>query len=133
MLSLKVVKAVSLLKDIHYGLSVSESRREHGLSSTEVRMLLDKFLSFGLIRLKSGCKCGIKLSSYELCYPLNQISLCDIAVATGGGIELSSIEDSEEIYRSYGLAGRRLGVLNQMACRYLADIHLTDVFLSEQR
>ncbi len=132
MLSLKVIKAVSLLKDIHYGLSVSESRREHGLSLTEVRMLLDKFLSFGLIRLKSGCKCGIKLSSYELCSPLNQISLCDIAVATGGGIELS-VEDSEDIYNHYGLAGRRLGVLNQMACRYLADIHLTDIFLSEQR
>lgn len=132
MLSLEVIKAVSLLKDIHYGLSVARSKREHSLSEADMRRLLEKFLSSGLVRLKPNRIAGMRLCSYELCYPLYQISLCDILVVTGGGIEFS-VEDSEDIYNNYGLAGRRLGVLNQMACHYLSDIHLTDVLLSEQR
>jgi hypothetical protein len=133
MLSLEVIKAVSLLKDIHYGLSVTRSKRSYPLSEVDMSRLLDKFLSSGLIRLKPNLNGrSTNLASYELCYPLYQISLCDILVVTGGGIELS-VEDSEDIYNNYGLAGRRLGVLNQMACRCLSDIHLTDVLLSEQR
>jgi len=132
MLSLEVIKAVSLLKDIHYGISATRSRREHPLSEADMRRLLEKFLSSGLVRLKPNRIPDMRLCSYELCYPLYQISLCDILVVTGGGLELS-VEDNEDIYNNYGLAGRRLGVLNQMACRCLSDIHLTDVLLSEQR
>lgn len=130
MLSLEVVKAVSLLKEINYGLSGTESARRSPLSELDTRRLLGKLHSSGLIRLKPVRNGATGSGSYELCYPIYQISLCDILVATGGGIELS-MENTEDIYNNYGMAGKRLGVLNQMACRYLSEIHLTDVFLSE--
>ncbi|WP_071145230.1 hypothetical protein [Bacteroides ihuae] len=130
MLSLEIVKAVSLLKEINYGLSGTESARKSPLSEFDTRRLLSKLHSSGLIRLKAVKNGALGSSSYELCYPIYQISLCDILVATGGGIELS-VENTEDIYNNYGMAGKRLGVLNQMACRYLSEIHLTDVFLSE--
>ncbi|WP_321332223.1 hypothetical protein [uncultured Bacteroides sp.] len=132
MLSLEVLKAVALIKDIRYGISLSESRRAHLLTDTERRKLLDCFRSAGLVRLKDPAGDVRLPGSYELCYPLHEISLCDIMVATGGGIAFS-MEDTDSIYARYGMAGGRLGVLNQMACRYLSEIRLTDLLTIEPK
>ncbi|WP_321332390.1 hypothetical protein [uncultured Bacteroides sp.] len=130
MLSPEILKAVALIKDIHYGIPLSESRRRHLLSDADRRKLLNRFRSAGMIRLKNEMGDVHLPDSYELCYPLHEISLCDIMVATGGGIAFS-MEDTEEIYNRYGMAGNRLGVLNQMACRYLSEIRLTDLLTAE--
>jgi hypothetical protein len=128
MLSPEVIKAIGILKDINYSLDNAENNALHPLSDVASRCLLEKLCTSGLVRLKADKRTDLALSSYELCHPLDQISLCDILIATGEGFELC-VENEEDIYARYGLAGRRLGVLNQLACHYLSEIHLTEICL----
>ena len=128
MLSSEVIKAIGILKEINYSLDNIENNALHPLSDVASRRLLEKLCTSGLVRLKADKRTDSVLSSYELCHPLDQISLCDILIATGEGLELC-VENEEDIYARYGLVGRRLGVLNQLACHYLSEIHLTDICL----
>nr|WP_320057798.1 hypothetical protein [uncultured Bacteroides sp.] len=128
MLSPEVIKAIEILKDINYSLDNAENNALHPLSDVLSRCLLEKLCTSGLVRLKADKRTELALSSNELCHSLDQISLCDILIATGEGLELC-VENEEDIYARYGLVGRRLGVLNQLACHYLSEIHLTDICL----
>lgn len=130
MLSREVIKAIEILKDINYSLDNTESNALHPLSDVTSRRLLKKLYISGLVRLKADKRTDSELNSYELCHPLNQISLCDIMIVTGEGLELC-VENTEDIYTRYGLVGRRLGILNQLACYYLSEIHLTDICLEK--
>lgn len=125
MLSPVVLKAVALIKSIQHDYSL-ESNCTLNLSDSEVRRLLRRLSMAELIRLKDKDCDASKITSYEVCHSLYEISLCDILVATGGGIELS-IKDTQDIYSRYGLVAPRLDVINHMMCHFLSDIHVTDL------
>lgn len=128
MLSLEVIKAIGILKDINYSLDEAENNTLNSLLDMDTRVLLEKFCKSGLVRLKADNCIGSGLDSYELSQPLNQISLCDILIITGEGFKIT-VENTEDIYASYGAIGRRLEILNQLSCYYLSQIHLTDICL----
>ncbi|MBP1613713.1 MAG: hypothetical protein H6Q13_1161 [Bacteroidetes bacterium] len=130
MLSPEVIRAIEILKGINYSLNDAENKTLRPLLDISSQCLLEKLRKSDLIRLRSGKHDTLILSSYELCHPLDQISLCDILIITGEGFKIS-IENAEDIYTRYGVVGRRLGILNQLACYYLSQIHLTDMCLEK--
>jgi len=130
MLSLEVLKAIGILKDINYSLDHTENNALNPFSDMDSRVLLEKLCTSGIVRLKADKCTDLGLNSYELCHPLDQISLCDILIITGEGLEIS-VENTENIYTCYGVVGRRLEILNQLACYYLSQIHLTDICLKK--
>lgn len=130
MLSPEVLRAIEILKGINYPLNDAENKTLRPLLDISSQCLLEKLRKSDLIRLRSGKHDTLILSSYELCHPLDQISLCDILIITGEGFKIS-IENAEDIYTRYGVVGRRLGILNQLACYYLSQIHLTDMCLEK--
>ena len=130
MLSLEVIKAIGILKDINYSLDEAENNTLNPLLDMDTRVLLEKFCESGLVRLRADNCTDSGLDSYELSQPLNQISLCDILIITGEGFKIT-VENTENIYTCYGVVGRRLEILNQLACYYLSQIHLTDICLKK--
>ena len=131
MFTWEIKEAISLLKEIEYmqgrpirGQSLPEAFR------TKVRKLLDCLCREGLLRVMDGTGCDPLYFRYTLCHPLQKITLCDILRVTGGTIHLS-VGDTKEIYENYGMAGRRLGVMNDMVCHFLSEINLTEIVLPE--
>lgn len=131
MFTWEIKEAISLLKEIEYmqgrpirGQSLPEASR------TKVRKLLDCLCREGLLRVMDRTGCDPLYFRYTLCHPLQEITLCDILRVTGGTIHLS-VGDTKEIYENYGMAGRRLGVMNDMACHFLSEINLTEIVLPE--
>ncbi len=131
MLTREIKETISLLKEIEY---IQDSPvREQSLpaaSRIKVRKLLDCLCREGLLRIIDGTGRDPLYFHYALCYPLREITLCDILRVTGGTIHLS-VDDTKEIYEDYGMAGRRLGVMNDMACHFLSQINLTEIVLPE--
>lgn len=131
MLTREMKNVISLLKEIAY--MQGHPVREQSLpetSRTKVRKLLDCLCREGLLRIMGGTGCDPLYYCYALCYPLQEITLCDLLRVTGGTIHLS-VDDTKEIYEDYGMAGRRLGVMNDMACHFLSQINLTEIILPQ--
>jgi len=131
MLTREIKETIALLKEIAYmqGCPAREQSLPE-VSRTKVRKLLDSLCRAGLLRIMDGTGCDPLYFCYALCHPLREITLCDILRVTGGIIHLS-VDDTKEIYEDYGMAGRRLGVMNDMACHFLSQINLTEIVLPD--
>lgn len=119
MLTQKMIRVITLLKQIDGFPQVL---------CAEDAVLLDDFCRAGLVHRmgdneSTSCR-------YALIKPLRQINLCDVLRIVGGEV-LLSLDDEKEIYECYGSAGRRLGVINYMTCRFLSDINLAEVVLPD--
>ena len=119
MLTQKMIRVISLLKQV----------------SNSCPTLADE----DTVWLESLCRAGLVCHTdenadtpnhYVLAKPLRQISLCEVLRVAGGEVVLS-FDEEKEIYDRYGAAGRRLGVTNYMACRFLSEINLTEVVLPD--
>ncbi len=132
MLTREIKEVISLLKEIAYmqGYPIREQSFPEAFR-TKVRELLECLCREGLLRVMDGIGCDPLYFRYALCYPLQEITLCDILRVTGGVIYLS-VDDTKEIYETYGMAGRRLGVMNDMACYFLSQINLAEITLPQE-
>ena len=119
MLTQKMIRVISLLKQV--------SNSCPSLADEDV-VWLDSLCRAGLVcRTGEGDNAPCR---YTLTKPLRQISLCEVLRVAGGEVVLS-FDEEKEIYDRYGSAGRRLGVTNYMACRFLSDINLSEVLLPD--
>lgn len=119
MLTQKMIRVISLLKQV--------SNSCPAIADEDV-VWLESLCRAGLV-----CHTGEGESascSYVLAKPLRQISLCEVLRVAGGEVVLS-FDEEKEIYDRYGAAGRRLGVTNYMACRFLSEINLAEVVLPD--
>lgn len=87
--------------------------------------LLNRLECAGLIRLLPDKQRG-ELVSYDLTRPLTNISLLDVLNAINEHLDYS-IEATEQMYQQYGIAARKLGVVNYVIRRCLSDIKLIDL------
>ena len=77
--------------------------------------------------------CGMPVSyvqSYRLCKELSEISLFQLLIAIGEGINpVVPSADEDRIYKHfhYGMGASKLGVINQMLCTMLRDVNLLDL------
>ena len=101
------------------------------VSRTKVRELLECLCRKELLRVIDATNCDSLYFRYALCKPLQETTIFDILRATNGSIYLS-IDDMKEAYDSYGIAGRRLGVMNDMVCYFLSQINLTEIILPNE-
>ena len=119
MLTQKMIRVISLLKQVSNSCSA--------IADEDV-VWLERLCRADLVYRTSG---GTNTSCrYALTKPLRQISLCDVLRVAGGEVVLS-FDDQKEIYDRYGAAGRRLGVTNYMACRFLSEINLAEVVVPD--
>ena len=119
MLTQKMIRVISLLKQVSNSCSAI---------ADEDAVWLESLCRAGLLYRTGG---GTNTSCrYALTKPLQQINLCDVLRVAGGEVILS-FDEEKEIYDRYGAAGRRLGVTNYMACRFLSEINLAEVVLPD--
>ena len=119
MLTQKMIRVISLLKQVSNSCPAI---------ADEDAVWLESLCRAGLVYRTSG---GTNTSCrYALTKPLQQINLCEVLRVAGGEVVLS-FDDQKEIYDRYGAAGQRLGVTNYMACRFLSDINLAEVVVSD--
>lgn len=95
------------------------------LSSPETCVLLDRLTSGGLIHLISDKPRGY-LMSYRLAQPLGKITLLSLLDAIGESLNNVHVVDSN-FYSNYGLAARKLGVINQVTRTCLSEINVSDI------
>ena len=94
------------------------------LSEGEWKDLFDKLEAGRLIRRLPNKEPGI-LSSYELSRPLSDISLLDVLEATNEPIRCN-MPTPEEFYIYHRQIANKIGVFNQVARTFLADIKIAD-------
>lgn len=131
MLTYEVKEAILLLKRIEYGQGrlVTEQMLPEA-SRIFVRGVLKRLCDSGLLRIVDNVGADPLCFRYALCRPLSGVTLYDILRITGGYIHLSM--DDESMADDYGLVGRRLNVVNDMACRLLSEIRLVEIVLPER-
>lgn len=131
MLTYEVKEAILLLKRIEYGQGrlVTEQMLPEA-SRIFIRGVLKRLGDSGLLRIVDDAGADPLNFRYALRRPLSGITLCDILRITGGYIHLSM--DDEKMSDDYGLVGRRLNVVNDMACRLLSEIRLVEIVLPER-
>lgn len=122
MLSIPTQAAIAILHDISSGSDLQASN--FLFSEEEWRNLLDELETGRLIRLLPDKTPGT-LSSYELCRPLPEISLLDVLRATDEPIRCT-VPTPESFYLRHGQIANKIGVLNQVARTFLADIKISD-------
>lgn len=122
MLSIPTQAAIAILHDISSGSDLQASN--FLFSEEEWRKLLDELETGRLIRLLPDKMPGT-LSSYELCRPLPEISLLDVLRATDEPIRCT-VPTPESFYLRHGQIANKIGVLNQVARTFLADIKISD-------
>ena len=98
-------------------------------SRVQVRELLGRLCSEGLLCVVDDSDSDPINFRYTLTRPLSDISLCSLLDATDGTMQFSS--DEKSIYDHYGMAGRKLGVANYMICHLLSQISLVEIILPE--
>lgn len=128
MLTYKILRVISLLKQISNASEITPDARNDADELPDSAILLDQLLSSGLIRVVSKDDARRACCQYELTKSLREITLCDVLRVTGGEIRLC-FDDEKDIYDRYGAVGQRLGVVNYMTCRLLSDINLTEIVL----
>lgn len=116
--------ALAVLNDISCG-EISPRSTQYAFFSHDLETLLLKLESAGLIHLTAD-KCRKDIFSFTLPRPRGEISLLDVLEATGEHLNCNQ-EANEELYRHYGQAAQKLGVVNHMTRLYLSEIKLVDL------
>ncbi len=130
MLTGEMKEAIRLLKEIQYmgGYAVHEQSLTENLR-IRVRDLLDRLCSEGLLGIVDKPDDDPLNFRYTLNCPLTDISLYSLLHATGGTMRIAS--DEKAIYDNYGIAGRKLGVVNYMICHLFSQISVAEIILPE--
>ena len=130
MLTERTQKAIGILHEIaYYGSRSCPNGGSSAACTPACVTILNRLCEAGLIRLLPGERAD-SARSYELCGELSDISLYQLLVALGEGLNLiSPAADEERIYRyyHYGAAASKLGVVNQMLRTLLCDISLLEL------
>lgn len=116
--------ALAVLNDIVCG-ELSPCFTRHALFSQTVAQLLVKLEFHGLIRLLPN-QSGEDILSYQLTRPAADITLLDVLEAADEHLNCNH-ETYEDMYHQYGIAARKLGIVNQITRQYLSEIKLTDL------
>lgn len=116
--------ALAVLNGISCG-EVSACSASFSICPHSLSDILVKLESHGLIALLPGQSRGT-ISSYTLARPATKITLLDILEATGESLNCNT-ETYEEMYFRYGIAARKLGIINHITRQYLSEIRLTDL------
>lgn len=122
MLSICTQTAISVLHDIALG-NVMQSVN-YLLSAEEWKDLFDKLEKGHLIRCLPDKEPG-NLSSYALWHPLSEISLLDVLQALNEPIRCN-MPTPEEFYIYHSQIANKIGIFNQVARTFLADIKIAD-------
>ena len=131
MLTREMKAAIRLLKEIHYtnGYVVRE-RSLPEASRVRVRNLLDALCHEELLNIIERSGDDPLYYRYSLLRNLNEVTLCTLLPVTGDRMHFSS--DSKAVYDTYGMAGRKLGVVNQMVHHFLSQISIIEIILPEE-
>ncbi len=122
MLSVYTQTAIAVLHDISSGNALQSAN--FLLSEGEWKELFDKLEKGGLIRCLP-CEEPGTLSSYKLCRPLPDISLLNVLEATDQPIRCT-MSTPEEFYIHHAHIANKMGVLNEVARTFLAEIKIAD-------
>lgn len=122
MLTISTHAAIAVLQDIASG--DTHRSANFSLAEGEFKKILKALTDAQLICLLPVAK-EYTLPSYKLSRPLHQLTLLDLLEATGDPIHFN-LPTPESYYNRYGEAAKKMGIINQMTRRFLADIHLTD-------
>jgi DNA-binding IscR family transcriptional regulator len=122
MLSIRTQTAIAVLQDLSFDTVLQTAN--FLLSEGEWKDLFDKLEAGRLIRRLPNKEPGI-LSSYELSRPLSDISLLDVLEATNEPIRCN-MPTLEEFYIYHRQIANKIGVFNQVARTFLADIKIAD-------
>ena len=122
MLSIRTQTAIAVLQDLSFDTVLQTAN--FLLSEGEWKDLFDKLEAGRLIRRLPNKEPGI-LSSYELSRPLSDISLLDVLEATNEPIRCN-MPTPEECYIYHRQIANKIGVFNQVARTFLADIKIAD-------
>ena len=122
MLSIRTQTAIAVLQDLSFDTVLQTAN--FLLSEGEWKDLFDKLEAGRLIRRLPNKEPGI-LSSYELSRPLSDISLLDVLEATNEPIRCN-MPTPEEFYIYNRQIANKIGVFNQVARTFLADIKIAD-------
>lgn len=122
MLSICTQTAIAVLHDIASGNDLQSVN--FLLSDGEWKDLFDKLEQGQLIRRLPDKEPG-KLSSYALWRPLPEISLLDVLQALNEPIRCN-MPTPEEFYINHSQIANKVGVLNEVARTFLADIKIAD-------
>lgn len=120
------MSAVSIL----HAINIAEERKLDSLSPLETRTLLDRLTSGGFIRLMPGKPCD-DLTSYYLVRPLEVVTMLSLLDTLGEGLNSVHYLDSD-FYVYYGLAARKLGIINQVTRTCLSEISISEISLHNQ-
>ena len=130
MLTNKTQAAIYILHEIGNSSSSSYLGREgRGTCNSKCRAILDQLKAAGIISLLPEANPNL-FQSYKLCKDLSKISLFQVLLAIGEGINLMPPSaDEERIYKHYhyGTGASRLGVINQMLRTLLGEVSLLDI------
>lgn len=122
MLSIHTQTAIAVLHDIALGSDLQSAN--FLLSEGEWKELFDKLDQSQLIRLLPNKEPG-KLSSYALRRPLQEVSLLNVLQALDDSIRCN-MPTPEEFYIQHGQIANKIGVFNEVARKFLADIKIAD-------
>ena len=130
MLTERTQKAIGMLHEIAYYQSQSCPKGGSNPACTPAcTTILSQLREAGFIRLLPD-RSPDSVWSYELCVELSSISLYQLLIALGEGLNLiSPAADEERIYKyyHYGAAASKLGVVNHMLRTLLCDISLLEL------
>lgn len=122
MLSIRTQTAIAVLHDIASGNDLQSAN--FLFSEGEWKELFDKLERGRLIHLLPDREPG-KLSSYALWRPLPEISLLDVLQALNEPIRCN-MPTPEEFYMNHSQIANKVGVFNEVARTFLADIKIAD-------
>ena len=122
MLSICTQTAISVLHDIALGNALQSVN--YLLSAEEWKDSFDKLEKGHLIRCLPDKEPG-NLSSYALWHPLSEISLLDVLQALNEPIRCN-MPTPEEFYIYHSQIANKIGIFNQVARTFLADIKIAD-------
>lgn len=122
MLSIRTQTAITVLHDIALGSDLQSANIP--LSEGEWKELFDKLEQGQLIRCLPDKEAG-KLASYALCHPLPEISLLDVLQALNETIRCN-MPTPEEFYIRHSQIANKVGIFNEVARKFLADIKIAD-------
>lgn len=116
--------ALQILSDLAYD-KVLPGSSSYTVSQGTLFDLLIRFELYGLIKRRADCPRESPLS-YTLERPISGITLLEVLEATDEHLNCNH-EADEQMYDRYGMAARKLGVINLITRKYLSEIRLMDV------
>lgn len=122
MLSILTQTAIAVLHDVSSGTTLQSAN--FLLSGEDWKDLFALLEKGRLIRRLPGRETAVP-SSYELCRPFTDISLLDVLEATNEPIRCN-MPTPEAFYLLHGQIAKKIGVFNQVARTFLADIKISD-------